>query len=108
MQQQQGIASTGKPFINKNTGTSEYSPSYAKRKGKKAPIDLHDKGDFQNDMLLDVRTDIFIIDSANEKTQKLLDQFGPDIFGLDYESRVIAKPELQTELVNLVKQQLQK
>lgn len=103
-----GLASTGKPFINANTGTDEYAPSTAKKKGKKKPIDLKDKGDFQQDIFIDVRTDTFIIDSADSKTDKLLKQFGPDIFGLNYDSRVVIKPILQKEIVSVTKSQLSK
>ena len=103
-----GLASTGKPFINANTGTDEYSPSTAKKKGRKKPIDLKDKGNFQSDIFIDVRTDTFILDSADSKTDKLIKQFGPDIFGLNYDSRVDIKPFLQKEIIAETKRQLSK
>lgn len=101
-----GLGSTGKPFINANTGTDEYTSFTAKRKGKKKPIDLKDKGDFQRDIFIDVRTDTFVLDSADEKTNKLIAQFGEEIFGLSYDSRVIVKPIIQHEIVNVTKLKL--
>lgn len=103
-----GLGSTGKPFININTGKDEYTSFTAKRKGKKKPIDLKDKGDFQRDIFIDVRTDTFVLDSADEKTNKLIAQFGEEIFGLSYDSRVIIKPTLQKEIVSVTKSQLSK
>ena len=101
-----GLASTGKPFINANTGKDEYSPSTAKKKGKLKPIDLHDKGDFQNDIFIDVRTDTFILDSADSKTDKLIKQFGEEIFGLSPDSKELARPVIQKQLVKEVKVKL--
>jgi len=107
-QMQRGLSSSDKPFVNANTGKSEYSPSYAKVKGKKSPIDLHKTGAFQNDLFIDIRTDIFVIDSLDPKTDKLLKQFGPDIFGLNFGTRVHIKPIIQKELVLLIKKDLSK
>ena len=98
-QQQSGISNTGKPFINKNTGTDEYSPGYAKKKGKKKPIDLFRTGSFQNEEFLDVRTDVIVFDSADSKTDKLIKQFGEGIFGLSDESKEEIAPVLQEELI---------
>jgi hypothetical protein len=102
----QGLSSNGKPFINKNTGTDEYAPSTAKRKGKKKPIDLFDKGDFQKELFVDVRENTFVIDSADRKTDKLIKQFGGEILGLNEDSRKITKPSLQMELKRQVKSQM--
>lgn len=106
LQMKQGLSSNGKPFINKNTGTDEYAPSTAKRKGKKKPIDLFDKGDFQKELFVDVRENTFVIDSADRKTDKLIKQFGGEILGLNEDSRKITKPSLQIELKRQVKSQM--
>ena len=105
-QQRKGLGSTGKPFINKRTGKPTYSPSYAKKKGKTSPIDLHDKGDFQFETFIDIRTDTFVFDSADEKSERLQQQFGTEIFGLNTESKIETKPALQKELKQQIKQQM--
>ena len=105
MQQSKGLGSDGKPFINKNTGKPTYSKGYAKKKGKTSPIDLQDTGDFKRNEFLDVRGTTFIIDSADTKTEKLLQQFGGNIFGLNEETKIDLKPTLQKGLkVNTQKQ----
>lgn len=102
LQQSKGLGSDGKPFINKNSGTDEYSPGYAKKKGRKKPIDLFSTGDFKNAEFMDVRKDVIVLDSADEKTEKLIKQFGEGIFGLNEESRVKLKPFIQPELKNVI------
>jgi len=95
-QQQQlstGIRADGKVIINVKTGSDEYSPSYAKYKGFKKPINLKDKGDFYRGIFVDVRTNTVVIDSADEKTQSLLDRYGEKIFGLDAENAAIYSNE---------------
>jgi len=108
IQMQRGLSSSDKPLVNVNTGKPEYSPSYAKIKGKKSPIDTHKTGAFQNDLFIDIRTDTFIIDSLDSKTDKLLKQFGPDLFGLNFGARVHIKPIIQKESVLLIKKDLSK
>lgn len=106
LQMQQGLDKMGKPFINKNTGTDEYAPSTAKKKGKKKPIDLKDKGDFQNEIFVDIRENTFVIDSADSKSEKLIKQFGEGIFGLNSESRITTKPGITKNLLKQVKVQM--
>lgn len=107
-QQRAGISSTGKPFININTGTDEYSPGYAKKKGKLKPIDLFNTGSFQREEFMDVRKDVIVFDSADKKTEKLIEQFGEEIFGLSPDTRIGLKPELQTELKNVVNSEIKR
>lgn len=45
------------------------------------PIRLYDTGDFYRSMLLDVRQDIFILESADPKSTMLQNRYGGDIFG---------------------------
>lgn len=101
-----GLGSSGNPFINKNTGKDEYSPSTAKKKGRKKPIDLYDTGDFQREIFIDVREKTFVIDSADEKSGKLIAQFGGEIFGLNSETKSEVKKDLQVELKQQIKKQM--
>ena len=77
-----GERSDGEPIFNVNTGSDEYSPAYAKRKGKKKPIDLRDKGDFQDGIFVDVRDDEIYIDSIDSKSEMLQETYGEEILGL--------------------------
>lgn len=45
------------------------------------PIRLYDTGDFYRGMLLDVRQDIFILESADPKSTMLQNRYGGNIFG---------------------------
>lgn len=63
-----------------------YLPDYSFRSvfqyGKPpGPIKLYDTGDFYRGMLLDVRQDIFILESADPKSTMLQNRYGGDIFG---------------------------
>lgn len=77
-----GIRADGKPIFNVITGSDEYSPGYARKKGKRKPIDLHLSGEFQNDIFIDVRDNEVIVDSADSKSGDLQKRYGGAIFGL--------------------------
>lgn len=99
-QMRSGVREDGKPIFNLKTGSDEYSPGYAKYKGKKKPIDLHDTGAFQSDIFLHVDdTTKFIVDSADSKSGKLQDNYGTKIFGLNEQKKVEFKPVAQKNLV---------
>lgn len=51
------------------------------------PIRLYDTGDFYRGILFDVRQDIFILESADNKTPMLKQRYGPDILGLGTEAK---------------------
>lgn len=78
-----GLRSDDKPIFNVQTGSDEYSPGYAKKKGKKKPIDLHLTGDFQGNIFIDVRDTEIIIDSADTKSGDLQKKYGGEVFGLN-------------------------
>lgn len=78
-----GKRSDGENIFNLETGSDEYSPQYAKRKGFKKPINLRDTGDFTDSIFMDVRDEELIIDSADEKSGMLQKRYGDQIFGLD-------------------------
>lgn len=99
-QMMRGERSDGRPIFNLKTGSDKYSPAYAKRKGKSAPIDLRDKGDFQDSIFIHVEDPVkAIVDSADSKSGKLQENYGTQIFGLNAESKVEFKPIGQANLV---------
>lgn len=77
-----GKRSDGKNIFRVSTGSDQYSPLYAKKKGKKKPIDLFDKGDFTGEIFMDVRDEELFIDSADSKSGELQKNYGEEIFGL--------------------------
>ena len=77
-----GERNDGKPIFNINTGSDQYSPAYAKKKGKSKPIDLHDTGDFYFGTFADVREEGIYVDSADYKSNRLQENYGEEIFGL--------------------------
>jgi len=78
-----GKRSDDKNIFRLSTGSDEYSPAYAKRKGKSKPIDLEDKGDFHGEIFMDVRDEELFIDSADPKSGMLQKEYGEEIFGLN-------------------------
>lgn len=69
------------------TSEGDYLPDYSFRSvfqyGKEpGPIKLYDTGAFYRGMLLDVRQDIFILESADPKSNMLQNKYGKDILGL--------------------------
>ncbi|GAC1392815.1 MAG: hypothetical protein NVSMB46_09610 [Candidatus Saccharimonadales bacterium] len=99
-----GERSDGTPIFNVKTGSTEYSPSYAKRKGKSSPIDLYDKGDFSRGIFLQVEDPVnIIIDSADSKSGILQENYGQEIFGLDDTSKVEFQPIAELALLNNIK-----
>jgi len=102
-QMTRGLRSDGRPIFNLKTGSASYSPSYSKYKGKKQPIDLLDKGDFQGGIFLHVEgAEKIIVDSADGKSGKLQENYGEQVFGLDDEYQVQFNPIAQEALVNEV------
>lgn len=66
--------------------TPEYSPrTVAIKKKKGQPTDrvtLRDTGEFYAGIFLEPREDIYVIDSADEKTDALIKKYGEEIFDL--------------------------
>lgn len=60
------------------------------------PIRLYDTGDFYRGMLLDVRQDIFILESADPKSTMLQNRYGGNIFGFGTKAQaeyiIVLKP----------------
>lgn len=106
-QMMRGEREDGRPIFNLKTGSDQYSPAYAKRKGKSSPIDLRDKGSFQDEIFIHVEDPVkAIVDSADRKTGKLQENYGTQIFGLNAGSRVSFKPIGQANLIAEFEKQL--
>lgn len=52
------------------------------------PIRLYDTGDFYIGILIDVREDLFIIESADEKNTMLQNRYGKEILGLGNAAKI--------------------
>lgn len=100
-QMARGERADGRPIFNIKTGSEEYSPAYAKKKGKSKPIDLHDTGSFYKETFILVEDPSkAIVDSADSKSGTLQDRYGTEIFGLNKDSKIKFKPIAQQNLVN--------
>lgn len=99
-QMMRGERQDGHPIFNLKTGSDQYSPAYAKYKGKSSPIDLKDKGTFQDEIFIQVDNPTeAIVDSADGKSGKLQENYGTQIFGLNRESRIDFIPVGQANLI---------
>ena len=76
----------GKPLTNLKTGSQYLSSAYARRKGKRTP-NLYDTGQFQSEMFLEVDEKRWFIDSFDNKTKYLTENYGNNIFGISDKQR---------------------
>jgi hypothetical protein len=76
-----GLRSDDKNIFNVKTGSDEYAPGYAKKKGKRKPIDLYDTGDFNRGVFADPRPEGILLDSGDNKSTMLQQKYGKGIFG---------------------------
>lgn len=71
------------------------------------PIRLYDTGDFYRGILLDVRKDIFILESADPKSTMLQNRYGKDILGLGTDALqkyiLTLKPVFIQQIANYLK-----
>lgn len=71
------------------------------------PITLYDTGAFYSGILFDVRSDIYIMDSADSKTTMLENRYGREILGLGSVAKRnyirILRPELVSEIKSYLK-----
>ena len=101
MQLQQGVRSD-------DSVMPEYSFRSVFQYGKPpGPIRLYDTGAFYSGILFDVRKDIFILDSADDKTMMLKKRYGPDILGLGTEAKNKYILTLRPVFLNEIKSYLQ-
>ena len=90
---------------------STIAPQYAagtiaakRRKGQPTDrVTLKDTGAFYSGIIVDVRRDLFIIDSADSKSASLQERYGKRIFGLNFESRVKYMHTLRPEFFKLLR-----
>lgn len=100
----QGVRSDNSPI------EPEYRPrtiGYKQRKGQ--PYDrvtLKDTGDFYSGIVIDVRQDIFVIDSADVKSGMLQQKYGKNIFGLNDQSRIEYIKTLRPVFIQYIKNAL--
>lgn len=85
--------------------------SYAAKKFSQNPlagfgnVDLKLTGDFAFGIFVDVRTQSFVIDSQDNKTDKIFKRYG-DPFGLNKKSKVELIPPLKKTMVKNIKNKL--
>lgn len=91
---------------------NSYLPDYSFRSvfqyGKTpGPIKLYDTGAFYRGILIDVRGDIFIMESADEKSSMLQNRYGKDILGLGEAAKKewirFLRPEFLKQIKNYLK-----
>ena len=108
IQQQQDQMSSGFGSDNKSInplhglyeGYAESTKRIKRSKGQISQwVTLKDKNDFYNGIFVDQRADEFVIDSADSKTQGLIDYYGDTIFGFNDESRKDLKEPLSNALI---------
>lgn len=88
-----------------------YLPDYSFRSvfqyGKPpGPIKLYDTGAFYRGINIDVREDIFILDSLDEKVTMLENRYGREILGLGAAAKVNYIRTLQPEFIKQIKNYL--
>jgi hypothetical protein len=100
-----GKTSTGDSITYQ--GRSQYSRSYARRKGRFSPIDLKDTGSFHSKTFAEVSGSNILFSSTDSKTDMLKKKSGEDIFGLTDSSKFIAQEKGNALLIEVIKTQLQ-
>lgn len=96
----QGLTSTGRTL-------PDYSFRSVFQFGKPpGPIKLFDTGAFYRGILIDVRQDIFITESADEKSTMLQNRYGADILGLGNPAKIEYVAILRPVFVKQIKQYL--
>lgn len=103
-----GIRSDDEKIHNLATGSTEYSYSYAKYKGKSSPIDLEDTGDFKGEIFLESEGENFNADSRDEKSAMLQRNYGTEIFGLGEDASRQWHPVVQEKLVGNLTEEMNK
>lgn len=102
----QGERSDGTPIFNIKTGSEYYSPGYARYKGKESPIDLKDKGDFYSGIFTRQESEGLFVDSEDSKSAKLQENYGPEIFTLNDQSKVEFIPIASAVLITGIEKEL--
>jgi hypothetical protein len=103
MQMREGYSRTGELITNQYTDRPEYSPGYAKIKGRRSPIDLFVTGEFQNALEVTVIGDVISERSTDFKDENLTEKYGTDIFGLGGVYKEDFNAILRAEIVARIK-----
>ena len=90
------------PFYSKNWAKYKESLSTYGLTGKK--VNLFLTGSFQKEMYLIITNGEYFIHSQNEKTPKLKEKYGNDIFGLNRDSNAEIKPIVTNEFMKIFRQ----
>lgn len=100
----QGLRSDEEPIV------PPYSPSTVTRKKKKKQpynrVTLKDTGDFYKGILLDVRQDVFVLESADHKSGDLQKRYSKKIFGLGSAAKAKWQKKLEPEFRKQIKSYL--
>ena len=99
-----GLRSDDKNIYNVITGSDQYSPGYAKKKGKSKPIDLFDTGAFNEGVFAQASDKGLTIDSSDDKSTKLQTNYGKEIFGFGTGAKVDYLPVLRKKAAELLAQ----
>jgi hypothetical protein len=90
------------------------NPAYARRKNAMNPLpgfgipDLKLSGAFHRQVYAETRGDKVILDSTDPKTQKLVDKYGEEIFGLNKVSKIeFIKESLRPKFLSVIRKALQ-
>lgn len=91
----QGLRSDEEPIV------PPYSPTTIARKKKKSQpsnrVTLKDTGDFYKGILLDVRQDVFVLESADRKSGDLQKRYSKKILGLGSAAKAKWQKKLEPE-----------
>lgn len=101
-----GERSDDTQIFNIKTGSEYYSPSYAKYKSKDSPIDLRDQGNFYNGIEATPESEGLNLWSTDSKTEKLVEDYGKEIFGLNAQSKKTVIPVAGKRLLRNVTLQI--
>jgi len=85
--------------INDQLITPQYSKSYAKQKGFKTP-DLYVTGELFKSLTIEAKGQTFEINGNTDYTEKLIDQYSSDVFGIAKSKRPRAKQITTKQLSN--------
>lgn len=104
----QGVDGYGYDITNQETGSDEYSDSYARYKGRKKPIDLKDQGHFYQGIKVKAAGVMFNIESADWKNKMLQKRYGTAILRMGDAAKEHYLPILKPVFIKEIKKLLHK
>ena len=103
-QLKKGLRSDGNEIFRISTGSDEYSPGYAKKKGFSKPIDLYNLGNFYGGINVSVDELQIQIESDDIKNAMLQEDYGKEILGLNSDSKAEYREILTSEIIRQIKE----